>query len=96
MTKKLVASIKSEFDVEIINIGFDCKMTLEPDETKHEDDPTYLVPDVQHFENTIKWVELVIGGVGLMQPESYWNQKKVLTELESVVEEQVSELFNKI
>lgn len=95
MTKKLVASIKDEFDNEIINIGFDCKMTLEPDETKHDDDPTYLMPEIQHFETTITWVELVIGGDGLMQSEAYWRKEKVMKYLQESVDEQVSELYSK-
>ena len=95
MNKKLVASIKDDFGTEIINIGFDVTMTLEPDEPKNEDDPSYLTPCIPHYENTIKWVELVIGGVGNLQPESYWKQKKVMEVLEAEIENQVDELFNK-
>lgn len=96
MTKKLVASIKDEFDNEIVNIGFDCKITgYEPDPSKNEDDPTYLEPCIPQFETTITWVELVIGGEGLMQSEAYWRKEKVLKYLQESVDEQVIELYSK-
>jgi hypothetical protein len=95
MTKNLVYSIiNEETGVEVVNVGFTAERTLEIDETRHEDDPQANLRDKPSYSTLINYVELVIAGVGLLQPESYWKDDKVVNRsLYAMIDENVAELF---